>query len=254
MPRVLPQAQKQEMAARDEQVSEYDANLPLTLLSLVEIPLTLSRLEVTSNHRLLEAGCGTGRMTPKLAQSAGEVVAVDFSLASLRENAIKLQTTQVTNVHLIQGDLCHLPLKSDQFDRAVSCQVLEHVPTPDLRNIAVAEIARSVKPGANIVISAYQHSRWTQDKEGEHEGGIPYFRFTRDEFADLLGTQFAVEFDRWLARLHLSGALRAGADLKRGRGIIRTLPASLRGRSKKFPRAGLLRLLPLREAGRVRIY
>ena len=199
IPRLLPgallDAQKAEIAARDAQVEAYDAMSGLNAFGTVEIPMVLRRLKPQSTDLLLEAGCGTGRMTLTLAARVRELVAIDFSFESLRVTQKKLGTQGVTNVHLVQADLCHLPFAPRVFDRIVSCQVLEHVPGDAARRAAVANLARVVKPQAPLVLSAYQHSPFTRlfgQKEGEHEGGIPFFRFTRSEFRETLGTAFHV--------------------------------------------------------------
>ncbi len=206
IPRLLPgallEAQRSEIAARDAQVEAYDAMAFLRAFGRVEIPLVLRHLQPQKSDRLLEAGCGTGRMTPTLAGRVRELVAVDFSFESLRVNQEKLQAAGVANVALVQADLCHLPFAPAAFDRVVSCQVLEHVPGDAARRAAVAELARVAKTQAPLVLSAYQHSPLTRlfgKKEGEHDGGIPFFRFTRSEFRDTLATAFHVH--------HVTGAL-----------------------------------------------
>ena len=192
MPRSLIDAQRSEMAARDAQVAQYDANHFLNLFGVFEIPMTFRRLARRPTDLVLEGGCGTGRMTRKLAAGAGRVIAIDFSFDSLLSNARKLDDAAVGNVDLVQADICNLPFPDGLFDRVVSCQVLEHVPTADLRALAVAGLARVAKPGARLVLSAYRHSVFTRTKEGMHDGGIPFFRFTRDEFQGVLGTALKV--------------------------------------------------------------
>ena len=183
------------MAARDAQVRDYDRMAFLHLLGQVEIPLTQHALGAGPSDRLLEAGCGTGRMTRRLAQETPGLVAMDFSLESLRVNRRKLRGDGLGHIPLVQGDLCHLPFVSGTFDRVVSCQVLEHVPGDAARRRAVSELARVVRPGGTLALSAYKHSLWTRafaEKEGQHEGGIPFFRFTRRELRALLATAFEV--------------------------------------------------------------
>ncbi len=200
IPRLLPgallEAQKSEIAARDVQVADYDRMAFLNAFGKVEIPMTCRALSPQSGDRLLEAGCGTGRMTPTLAGRVRELVAIDFSFESLRVNARKLRAAGVTNVHLVQADLCHLPFVNTAFDRVVSCQVLEHVPGETARQKAVSELARVAVADAALVLSAYQHSPLTRafgEKEGEHEGGIPFFRFTRSELRAALSTAWDVQ-------------------------------------------------------------
>ena len=199
IPRLLPlallDAQKSEIAARDAQVGDYDAMTFLNHFGRVEIPLTLRALRPLPTDRLLEAGCGTGRMTRVLASTVREMVAIDFSFESLRVNRRKLLASGITNVHLVQADLCRLPFAPCAFDRIVSCQVLEHVPGPDARAAAVSSLHAVLKPGGTLALSAYKHSLLTRafsQKEGSHDGGIPFFRFTKSEMRETLGTKFQV--------------------------------------------------------------
>ncbi len=193
MPRAILDEQKGEIQARDAQVKQYDANTFLNIFGRFEIPMTLKELDLHANDSFLEAGCGTGRMTQIFAARCKAQVSVDFSFASLLVNQEKLKRAGMTNVHLIQADICNLPLRTAIFDRAVSCQVLEHVPSDDARRKAVASIAETLKPSAVAVISAYQHSPLMASKSGMHDGGIPFFRFTKSEFRELLSTQFQVQ-------------------------------------------------------------
>lgn len=195
LPRELRDAQKSEIAARDAQVGDYDRMAFLNHFGKVEIPLTRRALGAQPADRLLEAGCGTGRMTRLLSPSVQELVAMDFSFESLRVNRRKLQAAGAANVHLVQADLCRLPFAASTFDRIVSSQVLEHVPGPDARAAAVAGLARVLRPGGTLALSAYKHSLLTRcfgQKEGMHDGGIPFFRFTRAELRDTLGSHFTV--------------------------------------------------------------
>jgi ubiquinone/menaquinone biosynthesis C-methylase UbiE/uncharacterized protein YbaR (Trm112 family) len=185
-----------EMQARDAQVEEYDRMWYLNLFGLVEVPAMLLNLSLASDHLLLEAGCGTGRMTRQFAGRCRRLISVDFSWESLRVCAAKLRRAGVRNVDLVQADICHLPLKTDAFDRVVSCQVLEHIPTPESRSAAVGDLARVLRPDGNLAISAYQYSllmRLFGEKEGEHAGGIYFYRFDREELHTLLGRHFRVE-------------------------------------------------------------
>jgi ubiquinone/menaquinone biosynthesis C-methylase UbiE/uncharacterized protein YbaR (Trm112 family) len=186
---------KSEMTARDEQVGAYDRMKNLALFGKIEIPVTLRMLQPQRTDVLLEAGCGTGRMTPTFARRVSSLVAVDFSFESLRVCRGKLDAVGITNVDLVQADVCALPFGSEQFHRVVSCQVLEHIPTPDSRSRMVAELARTVKFKGRVVLSAYQHSVLTRlfgQKEGQHAGGIYFYRFARRELRDLLGKSLRV--------------------------------------------------------------
>ena len=187
---------RSEMRARNAQVKSYERMWHLNLFGRIEIPITMRPLRLAREHILLEAGCGTGRMTPSFAAKCDRLVAVDFSLRSLQRNRANLRRRGVRNVDLIQADICRLPLRSEAFDRVVSCQVLEHIPTTECRESAVRELARVLRPGGKLVLSAYQHSILTRlfgEKQGEHRGGIYFYRFAREELRHLLSRALKVE-------------------------------------------------------------
>lgn len=188
--------QKMEMAARDNEADDYDKMKNLRLFGKVEIPYTLKQMKLRPNHVLLEAGCGTGRMTRIFAPKCKSIIAVDFSIESLRRCQRKLERDGTKNVDLIQADNCALPILSEVFDVAVSCGVLEHVPTHNGRAMMVSEMARTSKPRSTVVISAYKHSLYTRlfgSKEGEHRTGIYYFRFHKPELHKLLSEHLDVD-------------------------------------------------------------
>jgi SAM-dependent methyltransferase len=186
LPKAFDALQKAQMAAWDSQLDATDSNLGVIALGMVEVPMLVHALDLDPDYTLLDAGCGTGRMSVQLAGLVKELVCVDFSLKSLEETDRKLRAGTVRNVHLIQGDICHLPLKKMLFGRALASQVLEHIPTSELRDLAVAEIGRTVLPGSTIIISAFQHSMFSKEKSGEHSGGLYYLRFTEHELTELL--------------------------------------------------------------------
>ncbi len=180
---------RSEMAARDAQAEDYDRMRGLAWFGKIEIPVTLAQLNLESDDVLLEAGCGTGRMTPDFAARAASVLAVDFSFESLRRCQRKLKQAGIGNVDLAQADVCALPFRRESFTKTVSCQVLEHLPTPESRDKMIAELARVTEAGGGVVLSAYKHSLYTRlfgKKQGMHDGGIYYYRFTRRELQDLL--------------------------------------------------------------------
>jgi ubiquinone/menaquinone biosynthesis C-methylase UbiE len=186
-------ATERERTQRDREATRYDANRLLRALSVAEIPLTLSRLAPRPADVVVEVGCGTGRVTSQLAARCGQVWALDHSAASLLRAREKIGDRRV---RFVQADAGYLPLRDGAADRAVSCQMLEHLPTAALRERAVAEAARALKPGGLFVASAYWHSPLTRllgDRQGYHSGMIYYYRFSRPEFRKLLSGAFEVE-------------------------------------------------------------
>lgn len=184
-----------ERKARDEQAEDYDRMWSMKLLGVVEIPQYKKALNFDTTSPLLEAGCGTGRLTHIFAQIAPEVVAVDMSRESLVRNRVRHFARTFNPVYYVHADLTHLPLKDASFGRCAHAGVYEHIPSRDLRLQFLSHARRTMKKGGTLMLSAYRYGWPTTmfEKEGEHEGGIPFFRFTPDELKGEVETAFTVE-------------------------------------------------------------
>ena len=68
-----------------------------------------------------------GRYTRLAGQMGGEVIGVDLSQSILKAYQ---KTSDNPLVHIIQGDLLHLPFRKKQFDIIYSLGVLHHTPDP----------------------------------------------------------------------------------------------------------------------------
>jgi SAM-dependent methyltransferase len=96
--------------------------------------------------RILEIGCGAGRMTRALARLFGEVHAVDVSSEMIRIAKERLAGVPNIVFHHNNGlDLCDLP--AAQFDFALSFIVFQHIPSKDVIESYVKEVHRVLKPG-----------------------------------------------------------------------------------------------------------
>lgn len=97
--------------------------------------------------RVLEIGCGAGRVTRALAQIFGEVHAVDVSgeMVKLAQQAL----TGLPNGHVYQNngrDLSVIP--GGSYDFAFSTIVFQHIPSREVIEQYVREVHRLLRPGA----------------------------------------------------------------------------------------------------------
>ena len=88
----------------------------------------LARLELRGDERLLDAGCGTGRLTAGLAArlARGRMVALDRSAAMTRA----ARTVLPQDVAVVQGDLLAIPFQG-AFDVLFSTATFHWVLDPD---------------------------------------------------------------------------------------------------------------------------
>jgi ubiquinone/menaquinone biosynthesis C-methylase UbiE len=96
--------------------------------------------------RILEIGCGAGRVTRALADLFGEVHAVDVSDEMIIQAKLALIDKSNAHVYLNNGeDLSVLPPVT--FDFAFSCIVFQHIPSLRVIESYVREVQRVLRAG-----------------------------------------------------------------------------------------------------------
>jgi ubiquinone/menaquinone biosynthesis C-methylase UbiE len=97
--------------------------------------------------RVLEIGCGAGRVTGPLSDVFGEVHAVDVSGEMIRQARQALAGRP--NVFLYKNNGLDLTVLGDlRFDFAFSIIVFQHIPSREVIETYVREVHRVLEPGA----------------------------------------------------------------------------------------------------------
>ncbi len=117
-------------------------------LALRVVDPMLERLEVDpSGKRVLEIGCGMGRLFPGLAERFGEVWGIDISSTMIARGR-KHCPVQAT---WLIGDGRSLPgVKDASIDHVLSFEVFQHIPDPEPILAYIAETSRVLKPGGTF--------------------------------------------------------------------------------------------------------
>lgn len=107
------------------------------------------RCKDVSGRRILEAGCGTGRISLELARAGARVACIDTSPEAIALTR-KAFAASGMPVQSAVASLFALPFKSAEFDVVWNAGVLEHFSESERRD-ALVELMRVVKPGGMLV-------------------------------------------------------------------------------------------------------
>ncbi len=113
----------------------------------------VAQLQIQPGMKVLDAGCGPGRVTLPLARavgSTGQVLAVDLQPAMLEQVAAKARAQGLGNVRTQAAALGQGQLPAGEHDRAVIAAVLGEIPD---RAAALADLLRSLRPGGLLAVA-----------------------------------------------------------------------------------------------------
>lgn len=113
--------------------------------------LAPTTLEDLRGRTVLEAGCGQGQHTRRIAAVAASVTAVDLSTAELARQ----RNRDLDNAVFLQDDIATMDL-GREFDVVLCVGVIHHTDDPDR---TFANLYRHCRPGGRLVI-------WTYSAEG----------------------------------------------------------------------------------------
>ena len=139
------------MKLHDEEISEYFNECArngfmesFELEEKTKLRKLLAEWDIKPGQRILEPGCGSGRLTEYIARAAGErgkVYACDLS----EEMIIRARKRKLPeNVRFVCGSVEKIQTSNEYFDKAICFSVYPHF--SDQSKI-LAEIHRVLKPG-----------------------------------------------------------------------------------------------------------
>lgn len=107
---------------------------------------------IREGDRLLDAGCGNGRLLEAIWRKVN-YVGLDSSRTLIR--LAREKYGQKEGVRFVVGDVLSLPFPDESFDKVFAIALLHHLPSKELRFQAVREMKRVLKPNGLAVITVW---------------------------------------------------------------------------------------------------
>jgi SAM-dependent methyltransferase len=121
------------------------------------LTVDFTRFPIHPGEQVLDLGCGFGRHAFEAYRRGAHVVAVDRSAEEVAEVTSMFRAMAAageapgdTRARAVRADLLSLPFPDASFDVVMASEVLEHIPADE---IAMAEIARVVRPGGRVAVT-----------------------------------------------------------------------------------------------------
>lgn len=106
-----------------------------------------------------DIGCGNGRVFKLFADKSVRYIGVDQS-----EELIKIAKQDFPTGEWLVGEMSQIPLENESCDLVLCIAALQHMPTPELRLLAMKELARIAKPGSYICLTNWNLYSTTASK------------------------------------------------------------------------------------------
>ena len=213
-------AKRNEMISRgkydkEEIIASY-ALKRYDFINRIQYEAAARNLNIKNSDTVLDAGAGYGTCSIPISQNCRYIVSTDITfevLLAFREFYYGISTSfskgyeqfPEDKICLIQADMCLPPFrKGFHFNKAISTQVVCHIPGEKERESFIKSISDHLEPGGIFVLTAFNYSLFRRllrlIKKTPKEAVLEptewtgyYYRFTKDEFRELLSTRFAAE-------------------------------------------------------------
>jgi ubiquinone/menaquinone biosynthesis C-methylase UbiE len=140
------------------------------------------KAHLNKGARVLDVGCGNGKMLVPMARAGFEPVGLDISRGAL---------ITLAGQRTIQGDARNLPFKDDTFDGAVCYDVIQHLFEGE-RYATVREIRRVLVPRGLFFIQVFGNKDMryggtlVEPDTFRRQTGIIYHYFSEEEVKSML--------------------------------------------------------------------
>jgi SAM-dependent methyltransferase len=149
-------------------------------------PINIYQGRDPKSMRVLEIGCGAGRITRALANLFGEVHAVDVSGEMVSRARKALADRPNAHVYRNNGrDLRVVPNLT--FDFAFSMIVFQHIPSYDVIDSYVREVHRLLRPGALFKFQVQGDTEGDPIRPEDTWFGVPYSEQQARQMAERCG-------------------------------------------------------------------
>jgi ubiquinone/menaquinone biosynthesis C-methylase UbiE len=126
-------------------------------ISRREIDIVLQYLKPGRAMRILDLGCGSGRISRALINTRAQVVGLEADIAQMKQTAQDFKTLGCAGFYPVIANGQFLPFKRASFDAVVCFRVLKYIPEYEL---TIREMHRVLKPHGRLILEISNLYSW----------------------------------------------------------------------------------------------
>lgn len=117
------------------------------------------KLTFSEDMSLVDVGCGFGGTIDYLNThyQSLDLIGLNIDKQQLDRAKARINADNSNCIHFQQGDACALPFQSNSIDNMMAVECIFHF---DDRKTFLTEVARTLKPGGQLVLSDFVSSPW----------------------------------------------------------------------------------------------
>jgi ubiquinone/menaquinone biosynthesis C-methylase UbiE len=171
----------------DRWAPSYDFLFPSIFYQAIHKRL-LEFVELPEQPKVLDIGCGTGRLLTRLATEFPTLQGIGLDLSAQMLQQARERNSHRERLSYQQGDAESLPFSDEEFDAVFSTLSLLHYPNPQP---VFAEVCRVLRPSGRFYLVDSTVSKWRQaDYLPFSPGGIRlYSAEQREQFGNAVGLE-----------------------------------------------------------------
>jgi len=174
-------------------------------------------LQLTPRTRVLDLGCGHGRIANRLAAKGIHVTGLDASDRFIADARLGASKRNLTNVEYVLGDMRSLPFESASYDAVISWFTSFGYFDDDENRRVLLEAARVLAPGGQLAIEinnlAELLPRWQPATVIERDGAFAIDQARFDPMSGRARTERTIVKDGRTRRLTFSVRMFMPAEL-----------------------------------------
>lgn len=166
---------------------------PEVVRTFAELPVPpywedfFSRVARPSEYRVLDIGCGGGRVTTAAVKRGFDVWACDRSnsmVAETRRRLIKHMDQDTLNERIIQSSAIKLPFADSQFDCVIANGLYHNVDSEEELKAMIHETGRVLRPGGWLCLNVFINGTIANDLREDKT--VPHRYFSKENLSMVL--------------------------------------------------------------------